>query len=84
MCTCCSNETKETTYAGFVGDKFGGSRGVATAAMKGCGSTLARSEDTPATQVTGLPSGSSVKLGNIHRMLAWPLRKDDAHTNREV
>ena len=26
--------------------------------------------------------GSSVKLGTIQRILAWPLRKDDKHTSR--
>ena len=27
---------------------------------------------------------SSAKIGTIQRRLAWPLRKDDTHTNREV
>ena len=27
---------------------------------------------------------SSVKLGTIQRILAWPLRKDDTHTSRSV
>jgi hypothetical protein len=28
--------------------------------------------------------GSSVKLGTIQRILAWPLRKDDTHKSRSV
>ena len=28
--------------------------------------------------------GSSVKIGTIQRILAWPLRKDDTHTSRSV
>ena len=28
--------------------------------------------------------GSSDKIATIQRRLAWPLRKDDTHTNREV
>ena len=28
--------------------------------------------------------GSSVNIGTIQRRLAWPLRKDDAHTSRSV
>ena len=28
--------------------------------------------------------GSSVKIGTIQRGLAWPLRKDDAHTSRSA
>jgi len=28
--------------------------------------------------------GSSVKIGTIQRILAWPLRKDDAHKSRGV
>ena len=28
--------------------------------------------------------GSSVKIGTIQRRLAWPLRKDDTHTNRST
>ena len=28
--------------------------------------------------------GSSVKIGTIHRRLAWPLRKDDTHKSRSV
>ena len=28
--------------------------------------------------------GSSVKIGTIQRILAWPLRKDDTHKSRSV
>ena len=28
--------------------------------------------------------GSSVRLGTMQRILAWPLRKDDMHTSRSV
>ena len=28
--------------------------------------------------------GSSVKIGTIQRILAWPLRKNDTHTSRSV
>ena len=28
--------------------------------------------------------GSSVKLGTMYRILAWPLRRDDAHTSRRA
>ena len=28
--------------------------------------------------------GSSVKIGMIQRILAWPLRKDDTHKSRSV
>ena len=28
--------------------------------------------------------GSSVNVGMVQTRLAWPLRKDDTHTNREV
>ena len=28
--------------------------------------------------------GSSVKLGTMQRILAWPLRKDDRHESRSV
>ena len=33
---------------------------------------------------TGSLRGSSVEVGTIQRILAWPLRKDDAHTSRSV
>ena len=28
--------------------------------------------------------GSSVKIGTIQRILAWPLRKDDTHTHTSI
>ena len=38
------------------------------------------------TEIQRLDSlrGSSVKIGTIQRILAWPLRKDDAHKSRSV
>ena len=30
------------------------------------------------------PRGSSVKIGTIQIILAWPLRKDDTHKSRSV
>ena len=45
---------------------------------------------TPAPQIDADASRleprkrSSAKIGTIQRRLAWPLRRDDTHTNREV
>ena len=39
--------------------------------------------DTPQTRLDSL-RGSSINIGTIQRILAWPLHKDDMHKSRSV